>query len=252
MALATIAARVHHLVMLQLMPTTAVPYSPQAVSSLLEYASEGGEQAAGRGGVTSTYDIEDKSYWAAIGMKNKVGVTRYQNHEFQRVQSTDGTFFWSDAANHNGSSFRGARDLGSSVAWGWHHPAGVYSTIPVGSPLLDDQLNVYIGADDAIRKFDVSGVIMWSYAPRGQLAAAPSLCTPTARRVPSSVHQEGGRTPDSRWSQQEDLLRPDWAKDNASEMPSLVLIKDFQIGDLVEVKPGASYRAEGTVLSSGR
>jgi len=40
---------------------------------------------------------------------------------------------------------------------------------------MDGDMNIYLGADDAIRKFDVNGTILWSYAPRGQLAAAPAL-----------------------------------------------------------------------------
>merc|ERR1719221_1673599 len=183
-----IATGVYLLVILQWLPATAInvrrPPSKE-VSSLLEYGSEAGVQGKVKGGVTSHFAsfAEDKSYYAALGQTNKMGVTRYQNHQFEKVKSTDGKFFWSDAANREESNLIGAKDLTESVTWGWHHPSGVYNTIPVGSPLLDDQSNIYIGADDAIRKFDVNGVIKWSYAPRGQLAAAPSLCPASARRL---------------------------------------------------------------------
>jgi len=183
------------------------PSSSQGGSSLLEYGSDAGGQGKVFGGVTShfTQTADDKSYWAAVGMKNKVGVTRYQNYELKHIKRSDGKFFWADSANREDINFTGAKDLTASVTWGWHHPSGVYNTIPVGSPLLDDQNNIYIGADDAIRKFDVNGVIKWSYAPRGQLAAAPSLCPAGARRLATSDVSFGG---------QEDMVRPDWAKGN--------------------------------------
>jgi len=244
MQLATIVASVHLLV-LKMLGTGAIevrrPSSSQGGSSLLEYGSDAGGQGKVFGGVTShfTQTADDKSYWAAVGMKNKVGVTRYQNYELKHIKRSDGKFFWADSANREDINFTGAKDLTASVTWGWHHPSGVYNTIPVGSPLLDDQNNIYIGADDAIRKFDVNGVIKWSYAPRGQLAAAPSLCPAGARRLATSDMSFGG---------QEDMVRPDWAKGNNESSTSSQLTRDFRVGDMVKVKPGASYWVDGREL----
>ncbi|CAK0824609.1 unnamed protein product [Prorocentrum cordatum] len=195
-------------------------------------------QVQGKAGRTQTF-VEDSSYWAALNVKNKVGVTRYQDHEFKSSRRTDGKFYWADSSNRMQTNYSGAKDLTAGVSWGWHHPTGVYNTIPVGSPLFDDAENIYIGADDAIRKFSISGVLLWSYAPRGQLAAAPSLCEATTRRVAASVQDEKVN------EEQESLLRPDWAKGTESDRSPL---KDFQVGDLVQVKPGASYWADGREL----
>jgi len=195
-------------------------------------------QVQGKAGRTQTF-VEDSSYWAALNVKNKVGVTRYQDHEFKSSRRTDGKFYWADSSNRMQTNYSGAKDLTAGVSWGWHHPTGVYNTIPVGSPLFDDAENIYIGADDAIRKFSISGVLLWSYAPRGQLAAAPSLCEATTRRAAASVQDEKVN------EEQESLLRPDWARGTESDRSPL---KDFQVGDLVQVKPGASYWADGREL----
>jgi len=238
------ATGIYLLVILQLLPASAInvrrPPSKE-VSSLLEYSSEASVQGKVKGGVTSHFAnfAEDRSYFAALGQTNKMGVTRYQNHQFKKVKRTDGKFFWSDAANREEHNFTGAKDLTASVTWGWHHPSGVYNTIPVGSPLLDDQNNIYIGADDAIRKFDVNGVIKWSYAPRGQLAAAPSLCPAGARRLQD---RDGAFN-----QEQEALLRPDWAAGSAPDEAAR-LSQDFHVGDVVSVRPGASYWADGKEL----
>jgi hypothetical protein len=165
---------------------------------------------------------------------NKAGVTRYQDSRIKQIKRADGKFYWSDPNDREGTNYTGARDLTQSVSWGWHHPAGVYNTIPVGAPLLDDAMNIYVGSDDAIRKFDVNGVIKWAYAPRGQLAAAPSLCSASARRLAAPVLDE------------EELVRPDW--DSAPGSTPARLSQDFQVGDLVKVKPGASYWVDGREL----
>jgi len=166
---------------------------------------------------------------------NKAGVTRYQDNRFKQVKRSDGKFFWPDSANRDENNYAGVKDFTESVSWGWHHASGPYATIPVGSPLFDDEMNIYIGADDAIRKFDINGVIKWAYAPRGQLAAAPSLCNASARRLGTPVLDE------------EELVRPDWDDSSASDK-SFRSSEDFQVGDLVKVKPGASYWQDGREL----
>jgi outer membrane protein assembly factor BamB len=158
----------------------------------------------------------------------------------------DGKFFWPDASNREkGLLYTGPPDLMANISWGWHHPSGIYSTIPVGSPLIDDQSNIYIGSDDAIRKFDVTGVIKWSYAPRGQLAAAPSLCVATSRRQAASMTSD--ISDKEKENEMQQLLRPDWANGNGSDGSSQ-LFSDFKVGDTVKVKPGASFWADGREL----
>jgi outer membrane protein assembly factor BamB len=173
---------------------------------------------------------------------NRMGVTQYQHHDFKRAKRTDGKFAWPDPANREGQLYSGATDLTDNVSWGWHHPSGIFNTIPVGSPLIDDQSNIYLGADDSIRKFSVMGDIMWSYAPRGQLAAAPTLVAGSTRRLAARMQNDMSAVA-------EDLLRPDWAKDSMSNSdPSFQFFKDFKVGDVVKVKPGLSYRADGKEL----
>ncbi|CAK0819039.1 unnamed protein product [Prorocentrum cordatum] len=175
---------------------------------------------------------------ASLGVMNRAGVTQYRGHAFHALKGAkraDGKFFWPDAANREEQGYSGAMDLTDNVSWGWHHPSGIYNTIPVGSPLIDDQLNIYMGADDAIRKFDITGEIKWSYAPRGQLAAAPTLVAASSRRQAARLNSDLN-------AEEEDMLRPDWAKDNAT---SVRVFKDFMVGDVVKVKPGLSYRADG-------
>jgi outer membrane protein assembly factor BamB len=195
---------------------------------------------------SSRVTVYDSAGWTALGEMNKLGVTRYQNHAIERRRREDGKFFWPDSVNREGEQLHsGAKDLVESVSWGWRHPSSLYGTIPVGSPLIDDSMNIYLGSDDAVRKFDTLGNIIWSYAPRGQLAAAPTLstgCAPT---------RQAAHVLDDITSEEEEMLRPDWAKGTASDTErSLQFLGDFKVGDLVKVKAGASYRADGMELYS--
>jgi len=218
---------------------------------LSRYGTQEGKTTryATQGRSTRYGTLEESSDRTALGSMNKMGVTRYKRRKLRKAKNQDGSFFWGDSSNRNGQIYSGAMDLTENISWGWHHPSGLYATIPVGSPLIDEDMNIYVAADDAIRKFSVGGDIIWSYAPRGQLAAAPTLTTADGlgqgpgglcgqRRRPSS--EEGEEV-------EEELLRPDWAKGNESE-PSTQLFNDFTIGDLVKVKPGARYMAEGMEL----
>lgn len=154
---------------------------------------------------------------AALGVMSGAGVTRYKHKRIKAVKSNN-EFYWAAAGGRHGrlgaSPFTGPVDLTENVSWSWHHPVGTYNTIPVGGPLIDDEMNIYIAADDAIRKFDVLGSLMWSYAPRGQLASAPSLVKG------SDVYQRA---------------------DRANEGTSEILL----VGDEVEVLPGKIYHANG-------
>jgi len=177
---------------------------------------------------------------AALGKMNRMGVTRYKRQaHHKKTKRKDGKFFWPDPANREATVYSGATDLLENISWGWHHPTGVYNTIPVGSPLFDDEQNIYIGSDDAIRKFDVTGTLLWSYAPRGQLAAAPTLVLASSRRLQAPVTS-------AEEAEAEDMLRPDWAKANGSVRSAA--FNQFKAGDLVKVKPGFSYRADGRDL----
>jgi len=52
-------------------------------------------------------------------------------------------------------------------------------------------------------------------------------------------------------AEEEELLRPDWVKGNGSDTDhSLQFFKDFKVGDLVKVKAGSSYKADGSELYS--
>merc|ERR1719382_1781108 len=119
---------------------------------------------------------------------NKLGVTRYRRHASKMRKREDGRFFWPDGVNRE-QLYSGVKDLTESVSWGWHHPTGLYGTIPVGGPLIDKDTNIYLGTDDAIRKFDVAGNLLWTYAPRGQLAAAPTLAAQTQARHVSDLKE---------------------------------------------------------------
>ncbi|CAK0812898.1 unnamed protein product, partial [Prorocentrum cordatum] len=225
------AVGVHHLVILQLLPILVIGIQKDASVS---------------GKLTNGENLEDRLDGASVGVTNtalgvmsRSGVTRYKRHAIKKTKSQDGKFFWSDSANSRDRQlYSGATDLLENLSWSWHHPAGVFNTIPVGSPLIDDEMNIYIGSDDAIRKFNIVGDIVWSYAPRGQLAAAPTLAIASSRRGASPVQ-------DQWYAEQEDLLKPDWA---GSESEAVQISKDFKVGDLVKVKPGASYRADGSQI----
>jgi len=175
----------------------------------------------------------------ALGKMNKMGVTRYKHQARKKTKRSNGKFSWPDPVNREGEVYSGATDLVENISWGWHHSTGVYNTIPVGSPLFDDEQNIYLAADDAIRKFDVTGTILWSYAPRGQLAAACTLVLGSSRRLAARVNSEES-------AEEENLVRPDWA--NADESERSVVFNQFKTGDLVKVKPGFGYRADGKDL----
>merc|ERR1719356_1404206 len=203
-----IAASAHLVVLLQLLPINAISVE----------RAERAERAEGKVSRTTHFtSVEENSvkregslklksqHKVALGVMNRRGVTQYSGHSIKRAKRTDGNFFWADPGNRQSFNYTGATDLTDNVSWGWHHPAGIYNPIPVGSPLIDGELNIYIGADDAIRKFDITGQILWSYAPRGQLAAAPTL-------VPACRRREAARVTDEMGEETEEMLRPDWDK----------------------------------------
>jgi outer membrane protein assembly factor BamB len=178
---------------------------------------------------------------ARVGVTNKFGVTRYSTTQIGKISSSGGAY-WPDSASRGNALYAGAEDLTDNVSWGWHHPSGVYGTIPVGAPLIDSELNVYVGSDDAIRKFDALGELVWSYAPRGQLAAAPSIAINSPSRrfavAPTEVSAE-----------EEAALKPNWAKQgDDSEIPYGTLFAQVRVGDRLKVRPGKSFLGDGKEL----
>jgi len=243
-----IAASAHLVVLVQLLHVSAISVERAERAETAERAGRAERAEAKVSRTTHFTSTEENSvkregslkvqtkHKLGLGVMNRRGVTQYSGHSIKRAKRTDGRFFWPDSGNRQSFNFTGAADLTDNISWGWHHPAGIYNTIPVGSPLIDGELNIYIGSDDAVRKFDITGQILWSYAPRGQLAAAITLVTSSSRR-------EAARVSDEMSEEAEDMLRPDWDKNSTSN--SFKFFKDFKIGDVVKVKPGLSYRADG-------
>lgn len=73
------------------------------------------------------------------------------------------------------SEIRGPRNLSQAPTWSWHHPDGKYHTTVVGSPLIDGDMNIYLATEDAVRKFDQMGILLWTYAAPGPIGTCPSL-----------------------------------------------------------------------------
>jgi len=184
-----------------------------------------------------------------LGVMNGAGVTRYRADKVRVVHSKD-EFYWGDPGNSEASRFVGATNLAENLSWGWHHPDGIYNTIPVGAPLIDRDMNIYLGSDDAVRKFTASGDLLWSYAPRGQLAAAPSLLLTAV---------SGGRVAVPGWddvaldkmtedelnpgAKTETELRPVFEDDDGHGGPKA--LGQVRVGDRLVVRPGVGYHANG-------
>jgi len=211
--------------------------SSETLGELFEKLDEKSGGVRSYGESQSRVTSYETAGWFALGKMNKLGVTRYQNNAITRRTRDDGKFFWPDSVNREGAElYSGSKDLTDDASWGWHHPDGLYATIPVGGPLIDSSLNIYLASDDAVRKFDVNGTLLWSYAPRGQLAAGPTLSDGCA---PAAGPRLSATTMDDISDEEEEQLRPDWVK---------AFSKDFKVGDLVKVKAGMSYRADGSEL----
>merc|ERR1719188_1189517 len=211
--------------------------------------------------------------WTQLGIMNEHGVTRYSNLAI-KANSTSG-HWWPDASGQRGTDYEGPTDLADSVIWGWHHPNGIYNTMPVGGPVIDHDQNIYLGSDDAIRKFSPSGDLLWIYGPRGQLAAQPSLAiTGTkARREGDDLSFLDDVLEDAlgpkHSAEGKDGLKPDWASNHTSSPASdfapvnskQVLLQvdkaaadllswgdEIKVGDKVRVRPGKGFSANGRVV----
>jgi len=53
-------------------------------------------------------------------------------------------------------------DVNKSLAWSWHHPKGRFHTLTYGTA-IDDNSNVYLSADDGIRKLSSDGDVLWEH-----------------------------------------------------------------------------------------
>jgi len=199
-----------------------------------------GEESGG-GGETRRYEQEDGAE-VQIGVMSKTGVTRYSAERIRKVSSKDG-FYMGDPGAADGSRYVGATDLTDNVSWGWHHPNGVYNSIPVGAPLIDDEMSIYLGSDDAVRKFTVNGDLVWTYAPRGALAAAPTLVTPSDRRTQEKSALLIGTAQEA---EAEDELRPQRPAGMDSQTgDALSLFSHVRVGDRLRVRAGMGYHADG-------
>ncbi|CAK0832333.1 unnamed protein product [Prorocentrum cordatum] len=183
-----------------------------------------------------------------VGQVNREGVTRYQENRIHAGKSKDN--WWPGATSgRNQEAWRGAADLTANISWGWHHPNGLYETIPIGGPMIDDEMNVYLATDDAIRKFSATGDLLWSYAPRGQVAAAPTLLPAhsSGLRAPRPRQEADGSDEEE---EEEDALeaeedvRPQWAA-NGSGAARVELLPEVKVGDRIRVRTGMGYHADG-------
>lgn len=87
-------------------------------------------------------------------------------------------YWWPSArgrpGNYSEAPSEGPTELTHSLAWEWHHPRGRYHTTMLGV-VIDDQRCLYLAADDAIRKFNMHGNLLWTYEPAGNIPTNPSL-----------------------------------------------------------------------------
>jgi len=90
----------------------------------------------------------------------------------------EGAYYWPTARGRAGflgnAPMEGPRNLSAALVWKWQHPAGRYRTITLGT-VIDDARNIYLSADDAIRKFSPDGDLLWTYAPQGSIPTNPAL-----------------------------------------------------------------------------
>jgi len=254
------AAMAISILVLQILQATAVSLAPQR--STPQFAgAERAKLTPQQRGTLHRYKAEDNEEYD-IGKQNRVGVTKYSKSRLHAAKSNT-TLWWPDSTRRT-SVFEGASDLGGNVSWGWHHPNGIYGTIPVGAPLIDANSNIYLASDDAVRKFTSTGDLEWSYAPRGQVAAAPSLVqvSTSARRSTAQeafeanlLHDSSSMTitdevkpaldrsasEDMEDTEAEEELQPEWARANQGGVPAIQLFSKAKVGDRVKVRPGVGY-----------
>lgn len=180
-----------------------------------------------------------------VSQANQEGVTRYQDNRIHVVKSKDN--WWAGATSgRKHEVWEGATDLTANISWGWHHPNGLYETIPIGGPMIDDEMNIYLATDDAIRKFSANGELLWSYAPRGQMAAAPTLlpAASSGLRAPRPQQDFDNSEEEEDALEAEEELRPVWEA-NRSGAARFQLLPDVKVGDRLKVRTGMGYHMDG-------
>lgn len=103
--------------------------------------------------------------------------------------------------------------LNTSLAWSWHHPDGRYHTIVVSGPLIDDRKNIYLAAEDGIRKFSPNGQQLWYFMPPGPVSTCPSLMDGmlVGNTIPGHVFALDMETGMELWSKKEYTVAGDTA-----------------------------------------
>jgi len=109
----------------------------------------------------------------ALRILSRVGALQFHTDKPMQVHSDNfepahvGPYYWPMARGRPGqystSLFKGPRNFTESLAWNWSDPRGKYTSVLLGGPLIDDELNIYIAADDKIMKFDTDGNVIWTH-----------------------------------------------------------------------------------------
>lgn len=110
----------------------------------------------------------------SVNQENGVSVF---NTVMPKKRTSEGVYYWPSPAGRSGSYSNSKFDgpnVSTGLAWTWHHPSGRFHTITVGT-LIDNDANIYLTADDAVRKFQPDGTLLWTYYPRGEIQTSPSL-----------------------------------------------------------------------------
>jgi len=85
-----------------------------------------------------------------------------------RLHDPQGHYYWPTARGPVGSftssPFPQTFNI-SEPTWSWHHPDGLWSTIPIGV-CIDEKKDLYLSAADGIRKFSPDGNLIWTYVKR--------------------------------------------------------------------------------------
>mmetsp|Transcript_44165 Transcript_44165/g.136917 ORF Transcript_44165/g.136917 Transcript_44165/m.136917 type:complete len:496 (-) Transcript_44165:62-1549(-) len=78
-----------------------------------------------------------------------------------------------EPSKYSVSPYTAPRNLSNSLAWKWTVPKGRFATVFNGGALIDDQMNLYTAAVDAIYKLGPDGRHIWTY--HGAFSAVPYL-----------------------------------------------------------------------------
>mmetsp|Transcript_69427 Transcript_69427/g.214575 ORF Transcript_69427/g.214575 Transcript_69427/m.214575 type:complete len:584 (-) Transcript_69427:95-1846(-) len=91
----------------------------------------------------------------------------------------DPVYYWPSArgrvSSYSLTDQTGPTDLNSSLQWEWHHPTSRFHIFTLGT-LIDDKLNVYLAASDAVRKFNSEGDLLWKWSPESKTGLPTVPC----------------------------------------------------------------------------